>query len=457
MPRSGAAQNLKTLGSDPPLSPSNYPVSRSPSPSPSPFKYSSSGNDQSARSVANSAQSSRTRGDGVSELRYASSADSQSSDSPARRTHETPASSVVSGSPPRSRKVSMPEDDFLSSYGESRGTNGPMKVSQSTPLGLSSHGRGPAPSSRYRSHSEDEERGGGGLEACMEDLRLMTSEDDDGGADDILASFRAPRHDSPTRMASYDEDGSEGMSTPRASRRPHIPYSQSAPAFPSLDSKPTNKFAQSSSSSSGNLSSLANGGRSAPKAKGNCVNCRRVCTPPEIQRAGDGQVFCRPCYADRFLPKCRKCETPIEGGAVASSDGKVLGKYHPGCFSCFSCSSPFPNKEFYVFDYKPYCQHHYHELNGSLCTDRKCGDAIEGPCVSLVGEANGGGGRYHPECFKCTDRSCRIPLLDHHFVVDGFPFCERHAERTPPPSSRTSPAKASGARAKKRMTMITKR
>ena len=161
----------------------------------------------------------------------------------------------------------------------------------------------------------------------MEDLRLMTSQDDDG-ADDILASFRAPRQVSPTTMAPYeDEDGSDGMSTPRATiRRPHIPYSQSAPAFPSLDSKPPSKYSKSSSTSSGNLSSLANG-KSVQKPKASpCTTCSRVCSQPEIQRAGDGQIFCRPCYADRFLPKCRKCQTPIEGGAVASSDGKVLGK-----------------------------------------------------------------------------------------------------------------------------------
>jgi hypothetical protein len=44
-------------------------------------------------------------------------------------------------------------------------------------------------------------------------------------------------------------------------------------------------------------------------------------------------------------------------------------------------------------DGKPYCQYDYHLLNGSLCANRSCGSPIEGPCVSLGGEENGGGGR----------------------------------------------------------------
>lgn len=30
-------------------------------------------------------------------------------------------------------------------------------------------------------------------------------------------------------------------------------------------------------------------------------------------------------------------------------------QFHPGCFSCFSCSEPFPTGEFYVFEEEPYC------------------------------------------------------------------------------------------------------
>lgn len=66
--------------------------------------------------------------------------------------------------------------------------------------------------------------------------------------------------------------------------------------------------------------------RRTPLTFSTCTTCREGFEEWETQRSGDGQTFCLPCYADRFLPKCRKCRLPIEGGAVTSSDGKVAGK-----------------------------------------------------------------------------------------------------------------------------------
>ena len=42
------------------------------------------------------------------------------------------------------------------------------------------------------------------------------------------------------------------------------------------------------------------------------------------------------------------------------------------------------------------CAQHYHERNGTLCANAACSEeqrGIEGPCVSLVGEESGNGGR----------------------------------------------------------------
>lgn len=38
----------------------------------------------------------------------------------------------------------------------------------------------------------------------------------------------------------------------------------------------------------------------------------------------------------------------------------------------------------------------------------------------------------HPEHFVCTRADCRVPLLDHHFVLQGLPYCELHSVPTPP-------------------------
>lgn len=98
---------------------------------------------------------------------------------------------------------------------------------------------------------------------------------------------------------------------------------------------------------------------------------------------------------------------------------------------------PFPDKEFYVYDGKPYCRYHYHEANDSLCADPACGQPIEGSCaVAHTGE------RYHPEHLLCqyeypsrggnggSRTGCRERLAEY-WEVDGLMLCEKHA-MTPP-------------------------
>ncbi|GAA5975899.1 hypothetical protein JCM10908_005321 [Rhodotorula pacifica] len=236
-----------------------------------------------------------------------------------------------------------------------------------------------------------------GLDACLADLQLLAEGDaaEEGAAGLMIRGFSDEDNDEQRAASSRTEQVARAP-TPRS--RPPPP--------PRQDSFDT-RLARTPTS---------------------CAMCSAsLRTASDIRRAGDGQPFCRACYADRYLPKCRKCRRPIEGGAVTSSDGKIAGKYHAGCFGCFECSAPFPDGEFYVFNGKPYCQHDYHALNGSLCAARECGKPIEGSCVSLMGEENGGGGRYHTTCFHCSEPSCRRPLLDYHYIVERRPFCEDHS------------------------------
>lgn len=125
-----------------------------------------------------------------------------------------------------------------------------------------------------------------------------------------------------------------------------------------------------------------------------CAHCRKPIDPNVGHVERDGNVYCPNDFTDLFLPKCRRCNLPVEREAVSASDGKLEGKWHVKCFGCHTCYKSFPDKSFYVFENAPYCRRHYHKLNNSLC--KTCDEPIEGPCVQTVE-----GWRYHPSCFVC--------------------------------------------------------
>ncbi|OAA68500.1 lim domain containing protein [Niveomyces insectorum RCEF 264] len=117
---------------------------------------------------------------------------------------------------------------------------------------------------------------------------------------------------------------------------------------------------------------------------------------------------------------CKACGLPITSGkSVSSADGRLMtGRYHKACFVCTTCAAPFASATFYVHDNQPYCERHYHAVNGSLCG--RCGNGIEGPYLADEADC-----KYHPTCFVCTD--CARPLEDGYFEVAGNVYCERDA------------------------------
>ncbi|KAK3988307.1 hypothetical protein QBC44DRAFT_103437 [Cladorrhinum sp. PSN332] len=115
---------------------------------------------------------------------------------------------------------------------------------------------------------------------------------------------------------------------------------------------------------------------------------------------------------------CKACGLPIKGKSISSADGRLTGRYHKPCFVCSTCKEPFTSATFYVLDDRPYCEQHYHKLNGSLCGS--CGDGIEGQY--LEDEA---AKKHHVGCFRCGD--CGMALKDGYFEVNGRAFCEMDA------------------------------
>ncbi|CAB4396643.1 unnamed protein product [Rhizophagus irregularis] len=148
-----------------------------------------------------------------------------------------------------------------------------------------------------------------------------------------------------------------------------------------------------------------------------CAHCRKPIDPNVGHVEREGNVYCPNDFTDLFLPKCRRCNLPVEKEAVSASDGKLEGKWHVKCFGCHTCYKSFPDKSFYVFENAPYCRRHYHKLNNSLC--KTCDEPIEGPCVQTVE-----GWRYHPSCFVCLE--CQIPLTNIYYSFDNKQYCETH-------------------------------
>ncbi|CVK92898.1 uncharacterized protein FMAN_07698 [Fusarium mangiferae] len=122
----------------------------------------------------------------------------------------------------------------------------------------------------------------------------------------------------------------------------------------------------------------------------------------------------------RSRGNCKACGLAITGKSISSADGRLTGKYHKACFVCTTCSEPFTSAEFYVLNDKPYCEHHYHKLNGSLCGS--CEKGIEGQYLEDEFSI-----KYHIGCFRCLD--CGRSLSDGYFEVDGKSYCERDAWR----------------------------
>lgn len=259
--------------------------------------------------------------------------------------------------------------------------------------------------SSYSSKAETVLGRGLGAQPEDEDSRTEIVTDDGKGDDDdasttlgdALGESRVP----PTRTPTAPSVGSE-----RAVRLP-----QRALTGPS--------------SASSSVAAGLSGGSGAPSARRRktCVSCEEEIGDGKWIKTDGAGVLCVKCWKNMYLPKCRRCNLTIEKAAVSSSDGQLKGKYHRECFNCHTCQKPFPDKTFYVFDGRPYCQLHYHEANDSLCAAALCGQPIEGPCaVSHAGD------RYHPEHLLCEYSGCDERLLDY-WEVDGRMLCDRHARR----------------------------
>ncbi|XP_067828884.1 leupaxin-like [Heptranchias perlo] len=103
-----------------------------------------------------------------------------------------------------------------------------------------------------------------------------------------------------------------------------------------------------------------------------------------------GKPYCRKDYFNMFAPKCGSCDRPVLDNYLSA----LNSVWHPECFVCKDCFTSFESASFFEVDGMPYCELHYHQRQGTLCTG--CQKPIIGRCIAAMGR------RFHPEHFVCA-------------------------------------------------------
>ncbi|XP_041643221.1 mucin-17 [Cheilinus undulatus] len=120
-----------------------------------------------------------------------------------------------------------------------------------------------------------------------------------------------------------------------------------------------------------------------------CAQCGSFFGPEGFHEK-DGKAYCRKDYFDMFAPKCGGCARAILENYISA----LSSLWHPECFVCRECFTPFVNGSFFEHDGQPYCEVHYHERRGSLCSG--CQKPITGRCITAMAK------KFHPEHFVCA-------------------------------------------------------
>ncbi|ODQ48018.1 hypothetical protein PICMEDRAFT_10946 [Pichia membranifaciens NRRL Y-2026] len=119
---------------------------------------------------------------------------------------------------------------------------------------------------------------------------------------------------------------------------------------------------------------------------------------------------------------CRKCGDIILDSEkkIWSKDNQLSGQWHRSCFGCHKCGSKFnKGSSCYVYGDQPYCERHFHELNGSLCWI--CNKGVEGECLqNEINEV------FHIDCLKCV--ICGLNVEGDYFIFRDEVMCETDAK-----------------------------
>uniref|UniRef100_A0A3B4VLL6 Transforming growth factor beta 1 induced transcript 1 n=1 Tax=Seriola dumerili TaxID=41447 RepID=A0A3B4VLL6_SERDU len=140
-----------------------------------------------------------------------------------------------------------------------------------------------------------------------------------------------------------------------------------------------------------------------------CVKCSRA-FGEEGFHDREGQQYCQQCFLTLFASRCQGCSQPILENYISA----LNSLWHPQCFVCRECYSPFVNGSFFEHEGKPLCEAHYHQSRGSVC--QACQQPILGRCVTAMGA------KFHPHHLVC--HFCLKPLSKGCFKEqENKPYC----------------------------------
>eukprot|EP00002_Diphylleia_rotans_P020824 TRINITY_DN4042_c0_g1_i1.p1 TRINITY_DN4042_c0_g1~~TRINITY_DN4042_c0_g1_i1.p1 ORF type:complete len:442 (-),score=101.11 TRINITY_DN4042_c0_g1_i1:660-1985(-) len=141
-----------------------------------------------------------------------------------------------------------------------------------------------------------------------------------------------------------------------------------------------------------------------------------VCTTCKVDLCGIafyekyGRPFCEEHYSNIFSPKCGRCNLPILGEYMQTSDKT----YHADCFVCENCSQPFGSNPYYVKEGKLICNTCFLDT-AVRCAH--CNQAITGRYIMALGKC------WHQEHFICGGCNTQIPLGNGYKHKDNVPYC----------------------------------
>ncbi|XP_018582726.1 transforming growth factor beta-1-induced transcript 1 protein-like isoform X1 [Scleropages formosus] len=124
----------------------------------------------------------------------------------------------------------------------------------------------------------------------------------------------------------------------------------------------------------------------------------------------EGQQYCQQCFLSLFASRCQGCSQPILENYISA----LNSLWHPQCFVCRECYTPFVNGSFFEHEGQPLCEAHYHQSRGSVC--HACQQPILGRCVTAMGA------KFHPHHLVCN--FCLKPLSKGSFKEqENKPYC----------------------------------